>query len=61
MIIKELNLKRPIYKKTASGGHFGRDDPDFTWEKPKDLSYAMKKWWYKLTIFLMIKFFYFIH
>jgi len=38
MIIKELNLKRPIYKKTASGGHFGRNDEDFTWEKIKDLS-----------------------
>ena len=34
-IIKELNLKRPIYKKTAKYGHFGRDDPDFTWETPK--------------------------
>ena len=34
-IIKELNLKRPIYKKTAKFGHFGRDDPDFTWEQPK--------------------------
>lgn len=32
-IIKTLNLKRPIYKKTAAYGHFGRDDPDFTWEK----------------------------
>jgi S-adenosylmethionine synthetase len=31
-------LKRPIYKKTAHGGHFGRNDPDFTWEVPKDLS-----------------------
>ena len=28
-----LNLKRPIYKKTAAYGHFGRDDVDFTWEK----------------------------
>lgn len=26
MIIKELNLKRPIFKKTSSGGHFGRKD-----------------------------------
>lgn len=42
MIIKELNLKRPIYRKTASGGHFGRDDPDFTWEISKDLSHAKK-------------------
>lgn len=43
MIIKELNLKRPIYKKTASGGHFGRNDDDFTWEKIKDLSHEKKK------------------
>ena len=32
-IIETLNLRRPIYKKTASYGHFGRNDPDFTWEK----------------------------
>lgn len=32
-IIKHLDLLRPIYKKTASGGHFGRNDPDFTWER----------------------------
>jgi S-adenosylmethionine synthetase len=32
-IIKTLNLKRPIFKKTAAYGHFGREDPDFTWEK----------------------------
>ncbi|WP_455141694.1 methionine adenosyltransferase [Candidatus Hodarchaeum mangrovi] len=32
-IITRLNLKRPIYRKTAAYGHFGRDDPDFTWEK----------------------------
>jgi len=31
-IIQYLNLRRPIYRKTAAGGHFGRDDPDFTWE-----------------------------
>jgi S-adenosylmethionine synthetase len=29
---EELNLHRPIYQKTAAYGHFGRDDPDFTWE-----------------------------
>lgn len=34
-IIKELNLKRPIYQKSAAFGHFGRCDPDFTWETPK--------------------------
>jgi len=32
-IIKYLDLLRPIYQKTASYGHFGREDPDFTWEK----------------------------
>lgn len=32
-IIEQLNLRRPIYKKTAAYGHFGRNDPDFTWEK----------------------------
>jgi S-adenosylmethionine synthetase len=31
-IIDYLDLKRPIYKKTAAYGHFGRSDPDFTWE-----------------------------
>ncbi len=31
-IIESLNLRRPIYKKTAAYGHFGRNDPDFTWE-----------------------------
>jgi S-adenosylmethionine synthetase len=32
-IIETLRLKRPIYKKTAAYGHFGRNDPDFSWEK----------------------------
>ncbi len=32
-IIKDLDLRRPIYQKTAAYGHFGRDDPDFTWER----------------------------
>lgn len=31
-IISHLKLKRPIYQKTAAYGHFGRNDPDFTWE-----------------------------
>jgi S-adenosylmethionine synthetase len=31
-IIESLNLRRPIYRKTAAYGHFGRMDPDFTWE-----------------------------
>ena len=32
-IIRDLDLLRPIYRKTACYGHFGREDPDFTWEK----------------------------
>jgi S-adenosylmethionine synthetase len=31
-IIESLNLRRPIYRKTAAYGHFGRNEPDFTWE-----------------------------
>ncbi|MDO8627372.1 MAG: methionine adenosyltransferase [Candidatus Diapherotrites archaeon] len=41
-IIKYLNLRRPIFKKTAAYGHFGRNDPDFTWEKT-DLAETLKK------------------
>lgn len=37
VLSRDLNLRRPIYQKTASGGHFGRNDPDFTWETPKQL------------------------
>ena len=33
VIIKTLDLKRPVYRKTAAYGHFGRSDPGFTWEK----------------------------
>jgi S-adenosylmethionine synthetase len=32
-IIRDLDLRRPIYAKTAAYGHFGRDDRDFTWER----------------------------
>jgi S-adenosylmethionine synthetase len=32
-IIRDLDLRRPIYRKTAAYGHFGRDDGDFTWER----------------------------
>jgi S-adenosylmethionine synthetase len=32
-IIKHLNLRRPIYRKTAAFGHFGRSEPEFTWER----------------------------
>jgi len=37
VLARDLNLRRPIYQKTASGGHFGRNDPDFTWETPRKL------------------------
>jgi S-adenosylmethionine synthetase len=33
MIIRRLDLLRPIYRKTACYGHFGRNEPEFTWEK----------------------------
>ena len=32
-IIEQLDLLRPVYKKTAAYGHFGRELPEFTWEK----------------------------
>ena len=44
-IIRHLDLRRPIYQKTASGGHFGRSEPEFTWEKTDraaDLAKAVK-------------------
>ena len=41
-IIEHLNLRRPIYKKTACYGHFGRMEPEFTWEKT-DLAADIKK------------------
>jgi len=41
-IIAQLNLKRPIYRKTASYGHFGRNEPEFSWEKTDKVD-ALKK------------------
>jgi S-adenosylmethionine synthetase len=44
-IIKDLKLRRPIYKDTARFGHFGRNNPNFTWEKTdkvKQLKSALK-------------------
>jgi S-adenosylmethionine synthetase len=32
-IIEYLNLRRPIFRKTAAYGHFGRNEPEFTWEQ----------------------------
>ena len=40
-IMEELDLRRPIYKKTAAFGHFGRTEPEFTWEKT-DKAAALK-------------------
>eukprot|EP00211_Chloroparvula_japonica_P006344 CAMPEP_0119133304 /NCGR_PEP_ID=MMETSP1310-20130426/13304_1 /TAXON_ID=464262 /ORGANISM="Genus nov. species nov., Strain RCC2339" /LENGTH=402 /DNA_ID=CAMNT_0007123991 /DNA_START=113 /DNA_END=1321 /DNA_ORIENTATION=- len=39
IILKDLDLLRPIYSNTSSFGHFGRAHPDFTWEKPKALEF----------------------
>jgi S-adenosylmethionine synthetase len=44
-IIEYLNLRRPIYRKTAAGGHFGRNEPEFTWEstaRARELAQAIK-------------------
>jgi len=41
-IIKQLNLLRPIYAKTTNYGHFGKDDPDITWERTDKVS-ALRK------------------
>jgi S-adenosylmethionine synthetase len=42
-IINHFDLRRPIFKKTASYGHFGRDDPDFTWEKIDKADFLRKE------------------
>ncbi|MCQ2561055.1 MAG: methionine adenosyltransferase [Clostridia bacterium] len=41
-IIKKLDLRKPIYRKTAAYGHFGREDEGFTWEKT-DMAAALKE------------------
>lgn len=41
-IIAHLELRRPIFRKTAAGGHFGRSEPEFTWEKT-DKAAALKQ------------------
>lgn len=42
-MIEHLNLLRPIYKKTSCYGHFGRNDPDFTWEKTNMVDVLVEK------------------
>ena len=46
-IIKHLNLMRPIFKKTAAYGHFGRMDPDFSWEKTDKVELIRKELGFK--------------
>lgn len=41
-IIEKLKLRRPIFKKTAAYGHFGRPDPEFTWEQT-DMAETLRK------------------
>lgn len=41
-IIRDLNLRRPIYSKTSNYGHFGRNDSDFTWEKTDKIDDLLK-------------------
>jgi S-adenosylmethionine synthetase len=41
-IVRDLDLKRPIYQQTAAYGHFGRDRPDFTWEHTSRLEQFMR-------------------
>ncbi|MFA5028855.1 MAG: methionine adenosyltransferase domain-containing protein, partial [Candidatus Methylomirabilota bacterium] len=41
-IIKSLDLRRPIFRKTAAYGHFGRNEPEFSWEKT-DKADALRK------------------
>ena len=42
-IIDQLNLRRPIFAKTAAGGHFGRSDADFTWERTDKIGSLRKE------------------
>jgi S-adenosylmethionine synthetase len=42
-MIDMLDLRRPIYQKTASYGHFGRELPEFTWERT-DKALELKRW-----------------
>jgi len=42
MIIRQLNLLRPIYRQTACYGHFGREEPGFTWEKTDKVKQLLK-------------------
>ena len=49
-IIKQLNLLRPIYRKTTNYGHFGKNDPDITWEKTDKVEELETRLEIKLTL-----------
>ena len=40
--MRDLKLREAKFRKTSSGGHFGREEPEFTWESIKDLSHEKK-------------------
>jgi S-adenosylmethionine synthetase len=42
-IIKSLDLRRPIFRKTAAYGHFGRSEPEFTWERTDKADFLRKE------------------
>jgi S-adenosylmethionine synthetase len=42
-IIKHLDLRRPIFRKTAAYGHFGRSEPEFTWERTDKADFLRKE------------------
>ncbi len=54
-IIDCLDLLRPIYRKAAVFGHFGRDDPDFTWERTDKADVAQERRW-PLTVLTQCQF-----
>jgi len=41
--MRDLRLREARFKMASSGGHFGREEPEFTWESIKDLSHEKKK------------------
>ena len=50
LIIEKLMLKRPIYRKTASYGHFGRGEPEFLWKKTDIAEILKEEIKYKLRL-----------
>jgi S-adenosylmethionine synthetase len=43
-IIESLDLRRPVYRKTAAYGHFGRSEPEFTWERTDKAAVLRKEY-----------------